>query len=312
MSTPRPSAATDPRGLTILLKHHRLLSGSGRHPPNSLSALDEVLHQGAAAIEFDIHAIGDGDYLLVHDHALDRETTGHGPVASMTSAPSKALRLKGWNEPPALLSEVAATLRRCNRPLKVQVDLKHEFPLSQDEARQLLRALEPVRSNARLRVVVGCLADWNLRTLHRLDPSLLLGLDFFLYLDACVDEPRRLPTRVGAYGYLDDHPLAWERRVPAREYLEDRIESLCGLVPNPVEVYLRKEFVRQALADGCNPVETVRRALGAVVVDAWILNADEPQASTQLRALLEAGVDQITTDTALQLPALLSPGRASS
>lgn len=295
----------------ILLTYHRLLSGSGQHPPNSLSALDEVVRQGAAAIEFDVRAIGDGDYLLLHDETLDRETTGHGPVAAMTAAQSKALRLKGWDEPPALLSDVAAALARCPRPLKVQVDLKDELPFGRDGARRLLRALEPVRSNAHLRVVVGCLGDWNLRTLHRIDPSLSLGLDFALYLDAGLDEPRRLPARVGAYGYLDDHPLAWERRMPAREYLEDRLDSLCRLVPDPAEVYLRKEFARQALADGCNPVETVHRVLGDVVVDAWTLDADEPQASAQLRALLDAGVDQITTNTPMQLSALLPTGRSA-
>ncbi len=296
----------------VLLTYHRLLSGSGRHPPNSLSALDEVLQQSAAAIEFDVHAIGDGDYLLLHDETLDRETTGHGPVAAMTAARCKALRLKGWNEPPALLSEVAAALARCARPLKVQVDLKDALPFGQDGARRLLRALEPVRSNAQLRVVVGCLGDWNLRTLHRLDRSLPLGLDFALYLDVRADEPGPLPARAGAYGYLDDHPLARERHMPARDYLEDRIESLCGLVPDPAEVYLRKEFVHQALADGCNPVETARRVLGGVVVDAWTLDADEPQAGAQLNALLDAGIDQITTNTAMQLSALLPTGRASA
>lgn len=271
-----------------------------------------MLQQGAAAIEFDVHAVGDGDYLLLHDDALDRETTGHGPVAALTAAQSKVLRLKGWDEPPALLSDVAATLRQCTRPLKVQVDLKDNVPFDQGGARRLLRALEPVRANTHLRVVVGCVADWNLRILRRLDPSLALGLDFALYLDARTDEPGRLPARTGAYGYLDDHPLAWERRLSVREYLEDRIESLCRLVPDPAEVYLRKEFVHQALADGCNPVQTVRRVLGDVVVDAWTLDADEPQAGAQLRALLDAGVDQITTNTAVQLSALLPGGRAST
>src|SRR5439155_1611139 len=42
-------------GRRILFKYHRLLSGTGAHPPNSLSALREVVQGGAEVIEFDVH-----------------------------------------------------------------------------------------------------------------------------------------------------------------------------------------------------------------------------------------------------------------
>ncbi len=291
-------------GRRILFKYHRLLSGLDRHPPNSLSALEEVLAGGAETIEFDIHALHGGDYLFVHDEELDRETTGTGPVAACTAAQAKSLRLRGSDESPALLSEASALLADAPRPVKVQVDLKDQFPLDGEHARALLRALEPLRANPRLRVVVGCLADWNLRILRRLDSELRAGLDFAWYLDAAVDGFPRLPVRVNVYGYLDDHPLGYRRAMPAADYLADRISALCGLVPGAVEVYLRKEFIRQAMTDGCNPVEVIKGTLGDVVVDGWTLNADAPDAAVHLRAMLEAGVDQITTDTAVQLAAM--------
>ncbi|MBI2973114.1 MAG: glycerophosphodiester phosphodiesterase, partial [Armatimonadetes bacterium] len=234
------------------------------------------------------------------------ETSGTGAVSALTSGAAKSLRLRGWNEPPALLSEAAGLLHDVTRRMKVQVDLKDQYPLDGEQSRRVLRALEPLRSNPRLRVVVGCLADWNLRLLRRLDRELPLGLDFGWYLDAAVDEFLRLPARVNAYGYLDDHPLGYRRAMPVRDYLEDRITALCGLVPGVVEVYLRREFIQQAMADGCNSVQVIRRALGDVVVDGWTLNADDPDASAHLPVMLDAGVDQITTDTAVQLEAMIS------
>lgn len=294
-------------GRRILLKYHRLLSGTGAHPPNSLSALHEVLDGGAEVIEFDATAIAGNDYLLLHDDTLERETTGGGRPRGLTPAAVKALRLRGRNEPPALLSEVGAVLRAHRRPVKVQVDLKDADPMSREEANRFLRAIDPLRSNPHLTVVVGCLGDWTLRLLRRLDPALRVGLDFLLYLDAPVPEFPRLPLRENVFGYLDDHPLGYRAGMSVRDYLTDRIETLCRLIPDPVEVYLRLEFVAQAMRDGVNPVEVVRGALGDVLVDVWTLNADHPQAEQLLRLVLESGAGQVSTDTAVQLTAMAGP-----
>ncbi|HEV8354316.1 MAG TPA: glycerophosphodiester phosphodiesterase family protein [bacterium] len=293
------------QGRRIDLKYHRLLSGSGLHPPNSLSALREVLDGGAEVIEFDVRALSDG-FVLLHDATLERETTGSGPAATARSAAVRELRLRGWDDPPTLLDDVTAALARHTGTLKVQVDFKEAMPVSAELARRLLHALEPLRANAGLRIVVGCLGDWNLRLLRRFDPSLPVGLDFALYLDApLMDEMPRLPVRVNVYGYLDDHPLGFAAVIPPAAYLQDRIESLCRLIPGPVEVYLRKEFIRAALADGVNPVTVVRESLGDVGVDGWTVNDGDPDFAADLRALLDAGVSQITTDTALQLATVL-------
>jgi glycerophosphoryl diester phosphodiesterase len=294
-------------GRRVLLKYHQFLSGTGHHPPNSVSALREVLAGGAEVIEFDVHAIADGHYLLIHDDTLDRETTGSGPVHSCTAASVRALRLRGSDEVPALLADIAPLLTAHRRRLKVQVDVKDEAPLSSEDAGAFLRALSPLSENPHLSVIVGCAGDWNLRTLRRLNPTLAVGLDILLHLDIPGPEIPRLPLRVNVYGYLDDHPLGYVPGVTVRDYLADRVESLCTLVPGAEEVYLRAQFILKAIADGVNPLEIVRRRLGAsVVVDAWTLNADHPGAAEMLHSLLLAGLDQITTDSALQLPALLN------
>jgi glycerophosphoryl diester phosphodiesterase len=214
-------------GRRVWLKYHRLLSGSGRFPPNSLSALQEVVEGGAFALEFDVRLLGDGTWVLHHDPTLDRETTGLGPLRAVDLSAYKALRLRGSGEPPATLAEAVAYLAASPRALKVQVDLKEEV-LALEEALAFLRALEPLRANPNLRVVVSSLADWNLRLLKRLDPALAIGLDPAYYLDAPVGTWSRLPVRVNAYGYLDDHPLGFHRFMPVRAYLEDRLERSCA------------------------------------------------------------------------------------
>jgi glycerophosphoryl diester phosphodiesterase len=288
-------------GRKVLLKYHRLLSGVHPHPPNSVAALRRVLADGAEVVEFDIRLTQDERFVLIHDATLDRETTGRGALAQVTEAQFKALRLRDSDEPAATLADVIGILRDVDRPLKVQVDLKEAAPISSDVATRLLRALAPTRENPRVSVVVGCMGDWNLRLLRRLDPGLAVGLDFGYYLDAPVDGLVRLPMRINAYGYLDDHPLGYRRLSSARAYLEDRIEVLLNLVPGAAEFYVRKEFLLQALADGINPIASIHDHRPEAVVDVWTLYADEPNLDQVLRAALEAGADQISSPTSALL-----------
>ncbi len=289
------------KGRKVLLKYHRLLSGTHPHPPNSLPALRRVLADGAEVVEFDIGMTMDGAFVLLHDGRLERETTGLGPLRQVTQGQVQTLRLRGSNEPPATLAEVVAVLQDVRRPLKVQVDLKEQEPLPAGVAARLLAALAPLRVNSSLRVVVGCMADWNLRALRRLDQTLGVGLDFAHYLDAPVDELVRLPLRINAYGYLDDHPLGYRRLLSTPGYLADRMDVLLDLVEGASEFYLRKELVLQALADGFNPVQFVHERKPGALVDVWTLYAHEPDLRRVLFAVLEAGADQVSSPTSALL-----------
>lgn len=289
------------KGRNVSLKYHRLLSGIHTHPPNSLPALQQVLADGATVVEFDISLTKDVVFVLLHDATLERETTGQGPLRQITQEQFKALRLRGSDVSPATLAEVIAVLREVRRPVKVQVDLKEQEPLSRDVAARLLAAMAPLRENSHIRVVVGCLADWNLRALRRLDSALNVGLDFAHYLDAPTDELVRLPLRVNAYGYLDDHPLGYRRLLSTPAYLEDRMAVLLNLVEDASEFYLGKEFVLQALADGFNPIQCVHQRKPGTLVDVWTLYADEPDIQRVLSTVLEAGADQISSPTSALL-----------
>ena len=145
------------------------------------------------------------------------------------------------------------------------------------------------------------MGDSNLRLLRRLDPGLAVGLDFGSYLDVPVGDPAWLPARINAYGYLDDHPLGQRRVAPARAYLEDRMEVLLNLVPGAGEVYVRKEFLIQALGDGFNPIAFIHDRKPGAIVDVWTLYAHEPNLERFLVAALEAGADQLTSPTPVAL-----------
>jgi glycerophosphoryl diester phosphodiesterase len=289
------------KGRNVLLKYHRLLSGVHPYPPNSVAALRRVLDDGAEVVEFDVGLTQDGKFALIHDATLERETSGRGPLGRVTEAQFKALRLRDSNEPAATLTEVVGTLRDVDRPLKVQVDLKEAAPISREVADLLLRAIGPIRENSRISVVIGCMGDWNLRLLRRLDPGLAVGLDFGYYLDAPVEDLVRLPMRINAYGYLDDHPLGYRRLLPVRAYLEDRLEVLLNLVPGAGEFYVRKEFVLQALADGVNPIAFIHDRRPGALVDVWTFYAHEPNLERVLLEALEAGADQVSSPTSALL-----------
>lgn len=294
----------DYQGRRVLLKYHKFLTGLKNCPPNSLSALEVALAGGAAAIEFDAGLMGDGGLALLHDDRLERETSGVGYLRDIELAQLKALRLRNSDEAPATLHEVVERLRSYSQPLKVQVDLKAVLPLEKPAALGLLKALEPLREQGHLRIVVGCLADWNLRLLKRLDTALLVGFDPAFYLHAPGPEPLTpLPTRVNAYGYVDDHPLGHRRVMPVSAYLEDRLDSLAYQLPGAVEFYLHKGFVAQALEDDFNPIDYLHQQTGALV-DVWTLSSGDDGFEQELELMLAAGADQITTGTAIQLAEL--------
>jgi glycerophosphoryl diester phosphodiesterase len=293
-------------GASALLKYHKFDAGLGDHAPNSLGALEQVLAAGVGVIEFDISLLGDGSFALLHDQRLERETDGEGPLATIGVGELKSLRLRGSSEPPATLDEVVERLRRHERPVKVQVDLKEVEPLPDPAAALLIDSLARLRENGEVRVVVGCMADWNLRLLRRLDPSLEVGNDPVFYLHAPAPGLRvPFPTRVNAYGYVDDHPLGYRKALPIDAYLRDRLDAIAAQVPGTSEFYLHKVFVSQALADGFDPIDHMRREWG-LFVDVWTINAGQPGAEQELRQALAAGADQITTDTPVGLSELTS------
>jgi glycerophosphoryl diester phosphodiesterase len=115
--------------------------------------------------------------------------------------------------------------------------------------------------------------------------------------------PDELPGKLGAYGYLDRHPLAWERHEPTSDYLWERLSALVRLVPGAREMHIRLSLFEHMQSDGLG--DTAHRLHRAgLQVDVWTLDAGTPAWRARLRNAVWAGVDVITTNTAPQLAAV--------
>lgn len=267
-------------------------------PPNSLAAVQACLDARADYIEIDVVALAHDDYLLVHDDVLQSETSGSGPVAACTVSQARQLRIRNSEHPIALLSDVVRAIVDFGGTTRLQIDYKNNFPFADDEPlRRLLRLIAPLGEL----VIVSSIADWQLRSLHRLAPALALGFDIQLYIDVRRAEPDSYPRTLGAYGYWDDHVLATRRIWPHAEYLRDRYESLIGLVPGARVFYLRHQLLSQSLDDGFNWAAALHAA--GIELDAWTM--DNPQASASALRLRDAGVDLFTSNTPLAMAKLI-------
>jgi glycerophosphoryl diester phosphodiesterase len=213
-----------------------------------------------------------GEFVVVHD------------------VPSRDVR------PPLLADALAIVRAAASEPTLLMLDAKDVVPWPREAGERLAGLIAPVRE----RVVVGSPADWNLRRLRAVEPLASLAFDPGYYLDTkSADNP--LPGRDGAYGYHDAHPLAFRRSVPVSEYLRERIEGLCRLVPGIRELHVRLSLFEQMLNDGFNAVAVAHEA--GACLDVWTLDAGTPHWRERLARALDAGADIVTTNTPRELAA---------
>ncbi|HEX5417115.1 MAG TPA: glycerophosphodiester phosphodiesterase family protein [Chloroflexota bacterium] len=283
----------------IIVHHQAALDDGVLRVPNSLAAIQACLDAGAPFIEIDVTALADDDYLLVHDPELESETSGRGAVGQTTAADARSLSFRGTGDLKArvpFLSDVVERFLANSGQTRLQLDFKNTLPFPDDEPpRRLIRLIEPLGD----RVIVSTSADWQLRKLRQLAPWLDLGLDIHFYLElptsAAPRGPEEFPRQLGAHGYLDDHPLARARYWPTAEYLADRCAFLAGLAPGVSTFYVSHRFLARSLDDGFNWAAALHDR--GIKLDAWTMDLTSAVARQNLPRLLEAGVDQITTNT---------------
>lgn len=292
-----------------IIVHHTAALDGMPHPPNSLEAIHACLDAGAAVIEIDVTMLAEGDYLLVHDPALENETTGAGRVDACTPAQAQQLRFMRDGQPTEtrvpLLSDVVAALNQHPHKARLQIDFKNMTPFNDEEPlRRLVARIESLGE----RVIVSSGADWQLRKLRRLAPWLNLGFGVQFYIDwqpaGATRDPREHPKALGAYGYYDDHPLASQRYWPARDYLRDRCSALIGLVPRVSTLYLNHKLIAQSLDDDFDWAAMLHEH--GIMLDAWTIDTSNPAARHNAPRLMRAGVDLFTTNTPRALSQLLN------
>jgi glycerophosphoryl diester phosphodiesterase len=280
------------RGVVLLRLVPHMAVYSGDHAPNSLAAIRECASADVQRIEIDVHSLADGDFIVSHDRRLEDSTTGEGALGRVTASDVRTARFRDRpDDRPALLSEVIRIARESR--LEVQLDLKDWRPLSDERVRVLDDLVAPMRE----RVIVSSGQEWNLLRLRAVAPEIAVGFDPGFYLaHATADGGTPLPRNRGAYGYLDDHPLAFGRAEETETYLARRFEALILQAPGSREFFLSYQLALMMLGDGFNAASFLHsRGIDANV---WTLDYAGPDSVVVLARLRDDGFDRVTTNTA--------------
>ena len=259
------------RGRTVRLKWHQLRR-AGTDPAHARANLELGIERGAC-LEIDIVATRDGHFVCLHDHELACETTGKGVVWDWDRAAVERLRQcandgEPLAAPPLFLDEVAAALAEAppDWPGRLQLDLKQ--PLARLDAVILARFAGLIAPVARHVVLGG--TEWRAVTgLGRAVPGLRLGFDPLAIHEAAP------PATAAEFQALGAYTLAH--------------------APDAAIFYFHIPLLLRGLELGVDLI-TMAKAHGAEV-DAWRLEPEDDPAAAKLARLVEAGIDQITTDS---------------
>jgi glycerophosphoryl diester phosphodiesterase len=187
-------------GLRARLSSGRILLGGHRgnaaeFPENTLAAFASALELGVDVIECDVHLSADGALPVIHDHLLDRTTSGSGLVRDLTLAELKRLDAGSWKgaafagERIPELSEVLALARD---RAGVAIEIKN-LPLTYPGIEKaVVAAVEAAGMTDD--VVVISFDHRSIRRVHELESRILTGV---LEASRPVD-PLRLLADAGA------------------------------------------------------------------------------------------------------------------
>lgn len=268
-------------------------------PPGSLTGLEISLKAGINRIEVDVIPMKDGDFALLHDPKLENVSETSRQVVDQTAAFIQKLKYKDSTHNIGTLSQAVALLQEYPIDGFLQLDLKPYAPLTPTSLRSLVNWIKPVQHS----VMVSSVADWAVRVLNKIAPDLLLGFDPLLYLDLVQKEPREEgipPFRLGAFGYLDDHPLAVQRWGKLSEYFEARAETLLQQVPSGITWFINAQLLDEAMNAGFHWIKYLQEA--GNTVDAWTLDMDRSDLAMRMK---ESGVDYLTTNQLHEIAAHL-------
>jgi glycerophosphoryl diester phosphodiesterase len=153
---------------------------SGEAPENTIAAFKLAMTEpDIAIIELDVHLSKDGIPVVIHDHTLDRTTSGAGPVKSHTVDELRLLDAGGWFAPsfegeriPTLEEVLLLAKGRC----KLHVELKSmgdEYVGIEEKVIALIQ-----RHGMQEEVVLSSFDHDSMKRANEIDPSIQTGLIF--------------------------------------------------------------------------------------------------------------------------------------
>lgn len=151
-----------------LIGGHR--GNPAERPENTLSSFSSALDLGVDLIECDVHMSSDGELVVIHDHTLERTTSGSGLVVQRTAAELRELDA-GDGERLPFLREVAE-LARGRAGLCIEIkQLPIPYPGLEEKLLGVLRELEMVDQTA-----VISFHHAAVRYIKSLEPALSIGI----------------------------------------------------------------------------------------------------------------------------------------
>ena len=94
----------------------------GYAPENTISAFRKAFELNADGIEFDVHLTADNRVVIIHDHTLDRTTSGIGEVRIMTLAELKKLEPDHNLQIPELSETLDFLAGKCLVNIEIKVE----------------------------------------------------------------------------------------------------------------------------------------------------------------------------------------------
>jgi glycerophosphoryl diester phosphodiesterase len=244
-----------------LVYAHR--GGAKLRPENTIPAFDHGLSLGADGLEFDVHLSRDGAVVVHHDAALDRTTTGSGPLASLTAAQLAALdAAKLWPEFAGRgigLPSLREVLGRYPG-IPLIIELKVNTP----ELAQ--RTIDDVRAAGALEcVALGSFGTRALRAARAYEPRIATGSSREETRLALYRSWVRWPVRSPAYRAFQVPEVAGSTRVVSPRFVRDAHAAGCVVQVWTVD---EESDVRRLLAWGVDGIISDRPDVAVRVRDA--------------------------------------------
>ena len=129
----------------LLIGGHR--GNPAEYPENTLASFASAIEIGVEVIECDVHLTSDGRLAVIHDHTLDRTTTGKGPVGARTMAELKKLDAGGGQRIP----ELSEVLELAHGKVGVAIEVKSlpvKYPRIEEKLVKALHDADMARDSA--------------------------------------------------------------------------------------------------------------------------------------------------------------------
>ena len=113
-------------GAAVLSAQPRILAhrgGRAEQEENTLDAFKATYAAGCTGFETDVHITADGEYVIMHDHTLERMTDGQGRIEQSTAAYIRSLKTK-QGRPVLFLDELLDFIKGCRPGLYFEFEMK--------------------------------------------------------------------------------------------------------------------------------------------------------------------------------------------